>query len=165
MINIYWNVGEREAENISKHRIEFRIEVHLHCLYTHGVAPMRESCNQIVAKYFFSFFFGLVQERRNSSALAMELRISCTNPSIWSSFDMEMHISHGGGVAFYVVSLNIAHHISRSNYSFHSIILSLNIVKHIFRSSYSYLLWQIVNYHGILVGTKHLYWNALCVVA
>ena len=26
---------------------------------------------------------GLVQERRNSSALAIELRLSCTNPSIW----------------------------------------------------------------------------------
>ena len=26
---------------------------------------------------------GLVQERRNSSASAMELRLSCTNPSIW----------------------------------------------------------------------------------
>ena len=26
---------------------------------------------------------GLVQERRNSSALAMELRLSCTNPSTW----------------------------------------------------------------------------------
>ena len=26
---------------------------------------------------------GLVQERRNSSALAMELCLSCTNPSIW----------------------------------------------------------------------------------
>ena len=29
---------------------------------------------------------GLVQERRNSSALAMELRLSCTNPSVWSAF-------------------------------------------------------------------------------
>ena len=28
---------------------------------------------------------GLVQERRNSSALAMELRLSCTNPSIYAS--------------------------------------------------------------------------------
>ena len=28
---------------------------------------------------------GLVQERRNSSVLAMELRISCINPSIWST--------------------------------------------------------------------------------
>ena len=26
---------------------------------------------------------GLVQERRNSSALALELRLSCTNPSMW----------------------------------------------------------------------------------
>ena len=28
-------------------------------------------------------FDGLVQERRNSSALAIELRFSCTNPSIY----------------------------------------------------------------------------------
>ena len=28
------------------------------------------------------YFDVLVQERRNSSALAMELRLSCTNPSI-----------------------------------------------------------------------------------
>ena len=28
---------------------------------------------------------GLVQERRNSSALAMELRLSCTNPLIYST--------------------------------------------------------------------------------
>ena len=27
---------------------------------------------------------GLVQDRCNSSALAMELRLSCTNPLIWS---------------------------------------------------------------------------------
>ena len=26
---------------------------------------------------------GLVQERRNSNALAMELRLSCTKPSVW----------------------------------------------------------------------------------
>ena len=29
---------------------------------------------------------GLVKERRNSCALAMELRLSCTNPLIWKSF-------------------------------------------------------------------------------
>ena len=29
-----------------------------------------------------SYFHGLVQERRNSSALAMELRLSCINTSI-----------------------------------------------------------------------------------
>ena len=32
---------------------------------------------------FHSHIDGLVQERRNSSALAMELRLSCINPSTW----------------------------------------------------------------------------------
>ena len=32
-------------------------------------------------------FDGLVQERRNSSALAMELRLSCINPMIYESVD------------------------------------------------------------------------------
>ena len=30
----------------------------------------------------WQYIDGLAQERRNSSALAMELRLSCTNPSI-----------------------------------------------------------------------------------
>ena len=33
---------------------------------------------------------GLVQERRNSSALAMELRLSCTNQSMYSCFIPEV---------------------------------------------------------------------------
>ena len=40
-----------------------------------------------IAKSVFSAWHyhidGLMQERRNSSALAMELLLSCTNPSIW----------------------------------------------------------------------------------
>ena len=32
----------------------------------------------------YVYFDGLEQERRKSSALAMELRLNCTNPSIWS---------------------------------------------------------------------------------
>ena len=35
-------------------------------------------------------FNGLVQERRNSSALAMELRLSCTNPSISTAHTISM---------------------------------------------------------------------------
>ena len=35
-------------------------------------------------KYYL--FDGLVQERRNSSALAVELRLSCTNPSIYAVY-------------------------------------------------------------------------------
>ena len=35
---------------------------------------------------------GLVQERRNSSANALELRLSCTNPSISLSCTLAIHI-------------------------------------------------------------------------
>ena len=35
-------------------------------------------------RIFYEFHIdGLVQERRNSSAFAMELRLSCTNPSTY----------------------------------------------------------------------------------
>ena len=37
-------------------------------------------------------FDGLVQERRNSSALAMELRLSCTNPSILAPTRSTFHM-------------------------------------------------------------------------
>ena len=38
----------------------------------------------IVFTHFNDYIDGLVRERRNSSALAMELRLSCTNPSIYN---------------------------------------------------------------------------------
>ena len=38
---------------------------------------MYRQCQSVLAKHID----GLVQEKRNSSALAMELRLSCTNPS------------------------------------------------------------------------------------
>ena len=37
---------------------------------------------KLKVSYFNSHFNGLMQERRNFSALAMELRLSCTSPSI-----------------------------------------------------------------------------------
>ena len=40
--------------------------------------------NFIIFLEHWLYVNGLVQERRNSSALAMELRLSCTNPSIWN---------------------------------------------------------------------------------
>ena len=36
----------------------------------------------VTSLYCTHYIDGLVQERRNSIALAMELRLSCTNPSI-----------------------------------------------------------------------------------
>ena len=35
---------------------------------------------------FKPYFDGLVQERRNSSALALELHLSCTDPLIWHNW-------------------------------------------------------------------------------
>ena len=40
---------------------------------------------------------GLGQERRNSSVLAMELRLACTNPSIWGWYGISRHhVIHSG---------------------------------------------------------------------
>ena len=54
-----------------------------------------------------------MQERRNSSALAMELRLSCIKPSIHASFfhhEMKLvveHHNHGklGPTQFYIVNI------------------------------------------------------------
>ena len=40
-------------------------------------------------KLLWPYFDGLVLERRNSSALAVELRVSCTYPSIWCTGNKE----------------------------------------------------------------------------
>ena len=40
---------------------------------------------------------GLVQERRNSSALAMELRLSCNNPSMLPELSEHKQLSEGPG--------------------------------------------------------------------
>ena len=39
---------------------------------------------------WWGYIDGLVQQIRNSSALATELRLSCTNPSIWSASVISM---------------------------------------------------------------------------
>ena len=44
---------------------------------------------------------GLVQERCNFSALAMELRLSCTNPSIWSHTDIISLKTHWNDVLYF----------------------------------------------------------------
>ena len=49
---------------------------------------------------------GLVQERRNSSALAMELRLSCTNPSIYNIHLYQATVQrHNAGAMAIVLSL------------------------------------------------------------
>ena len=48
--------------------------------YAHGLSLATFYCGY--APTDFTHIDGLVQKRRNSSALAMELRLSCTKPSI-----------------------------------------------------------------------------------
>ena len=44
-------------------------------------SPLR--CNVLYLQYEANHVDGLVQERRNSIANALELHLSCTNPSMW----------------------------------------------------------------------------------
>ena len=46
------------------------------------LSPLRRHCNGIMGCFLLDIN-GLVQERLNSSTLAMELHLSCTNLSIW----------------------------------------------------------------------------------
>ena len=62
-----------------------------YCKHTWFLCTGIKSCLQLSINKKISFQIlqreymdRLVQERRNSNALAMELRLSCTNPSIWS---------------------------------------------------------------------------------
>ena len=54
---------------------------------------------------------GLVQEKRNYIANTLELRLSCTTPSIWYSFH---HGKWGRSLANGVVVLAVDHHIYSS---------------------------------------------------
>ena len=60
----------------------------------------------------YEYFDGLVQERRNSIANALELRLSCTNPSIWlSSVTRGTVVPRGGRVP---LTLCVPYHIHKS---------------------------------------------------
>ena len=61
-------------------------------------------------------FVGLMQERRNSSALAMELHLFCTNPSIWIHV-IKMRRSHNWLSDFNMKMLSYQHWYSHSTES------------------------------------------------
>ena len=56
----------------------------------HQVMSLRQASSMLrvgtdtTSRLMCIYIYGLVQERRNSSALALELRLSCTNPSIYN---------------------------------------------------------------------------------
>ena len=49
----------------------------------------------------YGYMDGLVQERRNSSALAMELCLSCTKPSIYDQ-EITKHFPHHTNVFHFI---------------------------------------------------------------
>ena len=55
-----------------------------HCTH-YDVTVMKQAQNMVLSngRRYNTYIDGLVQEKRNSSALAMELRLSCTNPLIY----------------------------------------------------------------------------------
>ena len=52
---------------------------------------------------------GLVQERRNSSALAMELRLSCTNPADGNETALSLLSYHCYNGNSYICKMALAH--------------------------------------------------------
>ena len=54
-------------------------QIHLQQQYFPIMKLIKASLN--FGNYIWQYIDGLVQERHNSSALAMELRLSCTKPS------------------------------------------------------------------------------------
>ena len=62
--------------------------------FTHIKAASLAHCLLCAWRYVLDYIDGLVQERRNSSALAMELRLSCTNPSIWTCYSCTLYSTH-----------------------------------------------------------------------
>ena len=54
-------------------------------------------------------FDGLVQERRNSSALAMVLRLSCINPWIWSALKASLLFSMDNWYMFHLYCDHMLH--------------------------------------------------------
>ena len=72
-------------------------EVHLTMIY-HRMKFQSVGSAGFNTAYFHALWFyeidGLVQERRNSISNALELRLSCTNPSKWKHFlHAEFHVS------------------------------------------------------------------------
>ena len=55
-------------------------KIQIHFMFTYKFSLMNKDEQPCGAH-----FHGLVQERHNSSALSLELRLSCTNPSMWES--------------------------------------------------------------------------------
>ena len=71
-------VNNREAGDLRRHRAHYDVTVLVYDRIIIITMPITD---------------GLVQERRNSSALAIELRFSCPNTSIWCGHKLRLGIN------------------------------------------------------------------------
>ena len=78
-----WFDGQLQCAARGGHMFAYETEVELRAITCKGHEGRFTQLNGwCIAMRIVHHFDGLVQERRNSSALAMEFRLSCTNPSI-----------------------------------------------------------------------------------
>ena len=91
--------NENEAQGITNNSLKTEV-----CII-HLIRSFRKNNN-----FFQLHIDGSVQERRNASASAMELRLSCTNPSIYSLETFKSHhINHTS--AWVVLNIRLHPHI------------------------------------------------------
>ena len=71
------------SKGVSKDNFSMNNKLSTSWLKQHLIMNVLKRCSNGCNEGFQQHIDGLVQERRNSGALAMELRLSCTNPSTY----------------------------------------------------------------------------------
>ena len=77
--------NNRNGGDLRRYRARYDVTVMqaYWCMWCVHNKAMYVQANRPLHWFWIHYFDWLVQERRNSSALAMDLRLSCTNPSIY----------------------------------------------------------------------------------
>ena len=88
---------------------------------------------------------GLMQERRNSSALAMELRLSCINPSIW----------HHGNCSTMAQVMACCLTTSSDNYNQCWLLISEFIMWHSLGAVSQELLWNVFGIYNCISWVRY----------
>ena len=76
-----WVLSAPDGPHVGPMNVAIRVYLSVWCMYIHMEYCKRKH-KSLAAGACQLYIDGLVQERRHSSASAMELRLSCTNPSI-----------------------------------------------------------------------------------
>ena len=109
---------------------------------------------------------GLVQERRNSSALAMELRFSCANASVWALFQANQ--SRPRTFRFELANMYWQHDDSQAVRSFHKMMVVVFIIYNFYCCQYIFFMiesfspsYHPLHVHNILKRSQICHWKAI----